>query len=41
MRPTEILEEFKKVESEKIETGKREEFHKLLNHLREIYLKES
>lgn len=35
----ELLEGFEKVESEKIGIGKHEEFHKLLHHLKEVYLK--
>jgi hemerythrin-like domain-containing protein len=35
----ELLEEFEKVEEEKIGKGKHEEFHQLLKNLREVYLK--
>jgi hemerythrin-like domain-containing protein len=34
----ELLEEFEKVEEEKVGKGKHEEFHKLLHHLKEVYL---
>lgn len=34
----ELLKEFEKVEKEKIGSGKHEEFHKLLNNLKEVYL---
>lgn len=37
----ELLEEFEMVEREKIGVGKHEEFHKLLNHLKGVYLKDS
>lgn len=40
-RQKELLEEFERVEREKIGVGKHEEFHELLNHLREVYLKDS
>jgi len=36
-RQKELLEEFERVEREKIGVGKHEEFHELLNHLREVY----
>ncbi|MCM8763778.1 MAG: hemerythrin domain-containing protein [Candidatus Omnitrophica bacterium] len=34
----ELLQQFEKVERERIGTGKHEEFHKLLHHLKKIYL---
>ena len=34
----EILEDFEKVEEERVGHDKHEEFHRLLDHLREIYL---
>ena len=40
-RQKELLEEFERVEREKIGVGKHEEFHELLNHLRKVYLKDS
>jgi hemerythrin-like domain-containing protein len=38
-KQAELLEEFEKVEHEKIGVGKHEEFHKLLEHLKMVYLK--
>jgi hemerythrin-like domain-containing protein len=35
----ELLEEFERAESEKIGIGKHEEFHKLLDRLKGVYLK--
>ncbi|RPJ11609.1 MAG: hemerythrin [Deltaproteobacteria bacterium] len=35
----ELLEGFEKLERERIGEGKHEEFHRLLHHLREVYLK--
>jgi len=40
-RQEELLEEFERVEREKIGAGKHEEFHDLLNHLKAVYLKDS
>lgn len=40
-RQEKLLEEFEKVEIEKIGVGKHEEFHKLLDNLKEAYLEES
>jgi hemerythrin-like domain-containing protein len=34
-----LVEEFERVEREEIGVGKHEEFHQLLEHLREVYLK--
>jgi hypothetical protein len=34
----ELLEKFERIEQERIGTGRHEEFHKLLHHLKEIYL---
>jgi hypothetical protein len=39
-RQEELLEEFEVVEGEKIGVGKHEELHQLLEHLREVYLKD-
>ena len=35
----ELLRGFERLEQERIGTGKHEEFHKLLHHLKEVYLK--
>ena len=35
---SELIEEFEKVEREKIGIGRHEELHKILHHLKEIYL---
>jgi hemerythrin-like domain-containing protein len=40
-RQKELLEEFEVVEREKIGVGKHEQFHKLLEHLKQVYLKEA
>ena len=37
-RQNELLEEFEVVERERIGVGKHEEFHRLLDHLGEVYL---
>jgi len=37
----ELLEGFEKVEREKIGPGRHEEFHKLLDHLQEVYLEDT
>jgi hypothetical protein len=34
----ELLQQFEMVEREKIGVGQHEEFHKLLNHLKSVYL---
>jgi hemerythrin-like domain-containing protein len=36
-----LLEEFERVERERIGAGKHEEFHDLLNHLQEVYLEDA
>ena len=40
-RQKELLGEFERVERERIGVGKHEEFHKLLEHLKEVYLKDA
>jgi hemerythrin-like domain-containing protein len=40
-RQKELVEEFERVEREEIGVGKHQEFHQLLEHLREVYLKDA